>query len=213
MMMKTKLYAPLIVYLTAAVALLAGHALLGAQQPATRRGAIIVPFKLDLRGGYCQNATAFTEWSLPATNPAVAACNQGTNTMKGTLDFADGANSLSAQYHMPLPSDWVGAIDVAFKWYAGTATSGAVVWQFATICVADAATSDPAFNAASTVTDTAKGTVNQDNDASITAVTITGCTAGKMLYMKVFRDPANGADTMADTAHLRSVEVTYRRGI
>jgi hypothetical protein len=175
-----------------------------------------LPEKLWIPAGICNNVTATaTLWSFPTTNPAVSSCNTGTNTQKATLDFADGANSLSAQTNLMLPSDWIstGGFGVSLKWFASTATSGAVVWQVATICVADAETSDPAFNTASTVTDTAKGTINQDNDASISAVTVTGCLAGELLYLKVFRDPTNASDTMADTAKLRGIAITYRRAI
>jgi hypothetical protein len=166
--------------------------------------------KLWLAGAYCQNVTALSEWSTPTADPAAFACNTGTNTQKGTADFADGANELSMQYHMMLPSDFTGAIDVRFKWFT-SATAGDVVWKAYSICVADAETSDPAFNAASTVIDTAKGTTLQDNDATITGLTITGCAAGELLYLKIGRDPAHASDTLAATASLRGVEFTYRR--
>lgn len=161
----------------------------------------------------CDNATATSPlWSFPTSNPGVPACQTGTNTQFGTMDFADGANTLSAQLIMRLPSDWVGTIDAAFKWFT-SATTGNVVWQLATICVANAETSDPAFNTASTVTDAALGTTLQQNDASITTVTITGCAAGEVLYVRVFRDPTNGSDTLAATARLVGVELTLRRAI
>ena len=160
----------------------------------------------------CDNATAGSIWDLPTSNPAVAACVTGTNTQKGVLDFADGANSLSAQQTLILPSDWTGAIDAKIKWFSST-TTGDVVWQVATICVADAETDDPAFNTASTVTDTTKGTANQTNDASISGVTATGCAAGELLHLKVFRDPANASDNLGGTARLIGVEVTIRRAI
>lgn len=174
---------------------------------------ITLSHKIWMPAAICQNVTPISAWSLPTTNSAVAACDTGTNTQKGTLEFADGANALSAQITFALPADWTGAIDLRLKWFDSTATTGAVVWQVASICVADAETSDPAFNAASTVTDTAKGTINQDNDAAITGLTTTGCAAGETLYLKVTRDPAHVSDTMADTAKLRGIEITYRRTI
>jgi hypothetical protein len=163
-------------------------------------------------GAICQNATALTDWSLPTSNPAVAACVTGTNTQKGTLDYADGGSNLSAQRMLRLPADWTSTVDVVLTWYT-SATSGNVVWQVATICVADAETDDPAFNTASTVTDAAKGTTNQLNDATITGLTITGCAAGEQLHLKVFRDPAHASDTVAATAKLVGVELTYRRAM
>ena len=157
----------------------------------------------------CQNATATLLWDTPTSSPAVAACITGTNTQKGVADFADAAN-LSMQATLPLPRDWTGAVDARFKWLT-TATTGDVVWQLATICVADAETDDPAFNTASTVTDTAKGTANQTNDADITGVTMTGCAAGELLHLKLSRDSAHASDTLAATARLISLELTLRR--
>lgn len=160
----------------------------------------------------CQNATASSDWSLPTSNPAVAACVTGTNTQKGVLDFADGANSLSAQRVYRLPADWTGAVDITLTWLT-SATSGNVVWQVATICVADAETDDPAFNTASTVTDAAKGTTLQLNEAALSSITTTGCAAGEVLHLKVFRDPAHASDTVAATARLIGVQVAYRRAL
>ncbi len=171
---------------------------------------IPITSKIWLEAAACQNATATLMWDTPTTNPAVAACITGTNTQKGVADFADGAASLSMQRTLALPSDWTGAVDVKFKWLT-TATTGDVVWQIATICVADAETDDPAFNTASTVTDTAKGTTNQTNDASVTGITMTGCAAGEAWHIKVLRDPAHASDTLAATARLLGVELTVRR--
>jgi hypothetical protein len=167
--------------------------------------------KLWIPAARCDNATATSpEWSFPTSNPGAPACVTGSNTQFGVMDFADGANTLSAQWHMKLPSDWTSTIDVSLRWFT-TATSGNVVWQVSTICVADAETSDPAFNTASTVTDAAKGTTVQQNDASITTLTVTGCAAGELMYVRVFRDPTNGSDTLAATARLVGLELTYRR--
>lgn len=165
--------------------------------------------KIWLAAANCQNTTPTIMWDLPTSSPAVAACITGTNTQKGVADFADSA-SLSMQQTIALPSDWSGAIDAKFKWLT-TATSGSVVWQIATICVADAETDDPAFNTASTVTDAAKGTTNQTNDASITGVTATGCAAGELMHIKVLRDSAHASDSLAATARLIGVELTLRR--
>lgn len=169
--------------------------------------------RIWIPAGRCDNATASSpEWSFPTTNPGVPACVTGTNTQKGVLDFADGANSLSAQWQLLLPSDWkTGGLDVTLVWFT-TAIAGNVVWQVGTICVADAETGDPAFNTASTVTDTAKGTTLQFNTALISNVTLTGCVAGEVLHLKVFRDPAHASDTLAATARLVGIELRLKRG-
>lgn len=164
---------------------------------------------ITLMAASCQNAAATLLWDAPTSSPAVAACVTGTNTQKGVADFADGSN-LSMQLSFPLPRDWAGAVDARFKWMT-SATTGSVVWQIATNCVADGETDDPSFNAASTVTDSAKAAANQANDADITGVTMTGCAAGELLHLKVFRDSAHASDTLAATARLISVELTLRR--
>lgn len=171
---------------------------------------VIAPIWLD--AGYCQNATAVMAWSTPVADPAVAACVTGSNTQKLVLDFADGANTLSVQKELKLPSDFTSTVDVNIWWYT-TATAGDVVWQVATICVGNTETGDPAFNTASTVTDTAQGTTNQYNLATITGLTTTGCAAGEVLYVRVFRDPTNGGDTLAATARLVGIELVLRRSI
>lgn len=166
--------------------------------------------KLVVRGGKCQNVTATTDWSLPTSDAAAAACATGSNTQLGTLDYADGANSLSAQWIHDLPGDWTGTVGANIVWFT-SATSGDVKWQLATACVATSESGDPAFNAASTVVQTAQGTASRYNEATIAAVTMTGCAAGETLFLKVFRDPADGADTLAATARLVTLELTYRR--
>ena len=77
----------------------------------------------------------------------------------------------------------------------------------------DAETDDPAFNTASTVTDTAKGTTNQTNDAAITTVTVTGCAAGELMHLKILRDAAHASDTLAATARLIGVELVIREAM
>lgn len=170
-----------------------------------------IPRRVWLPAAGCNNATAATVWDLPTTNAAAAACVTGTNTQKGVLDFADGSN-LSAQFTHLLPTTWTGTVDARIKWFSAT-TSGDVVWQLAAICVADAETDDPAFNTASTVTDTTKGTTNQTNDASITGVTITGCAAGELMHLKIQRDSGHASDNMAGTARLIGVELTVREAL
>lgn len=170
---------------------------------------ITLPFKLWLPCAGTNGATPGTIWDLPTSNPAVPASTIGTNVIQGYLAFADAAD-LSAQYTWMIPSDWVGAVDATFVWFT-TATSGDVVLQIATGAVADGETNDPAFNTANTVTDTAKGTTLQINTCLINGITMTGAAAGKLLHIKVSRNSAHASDTLAATANLIGVELTYRR--
>ncbi len=163
----------------------------------------------------CNNATAAPFFDLPTTSAAAAACITGTNTQKGVLDY-DTTTEEGAQFTAMLPSDWTGAVDVTYKWLAA-ATTGSVAWCAQIICVADAETDDPAFPAQSTsncVSDAAKGTTLQTNDAADTGVTITGCAAGELAHFRISRDPDASStltDDMTGDARLIGVMVTMRR--
>lgn len=161
------------------------------------------------KAAVCQNVTATAGFSLPAANSATAACVTGANTNYGVLQFTEAAEE-SVQDRFFLPATWTGTVDLAIKWRS-TAVAGNVLWQVQTICVADAQTGDPAFNAASTVTDATKGVANQWNDAAMITVDITGCAAGEELMFRFFRNPAAGADTLGATAEVISLLWTIRR--
>jgi hypothetical protein len=175
---------------------------------------ITVPSKVWLPAAGCNNATASSFWDLPTATPAAAACVTGTNTQKGVLDYADTAGGFSAQTTELLPADFTGNIDARIIWFT-PATSGNAKWSLSTICtsVSAAATDDPAFNTASTVTTAAPGSANQIQTSSISAVTITGCSAGQLLHVKLFRDGNDAADTITNTARFYGLELTIRRAM
>jgi hypothetical protein len=86
------------------------------------------------------------------------------------------------------------------------------VWTLATACSAD--TEDllaPAYNAAQSVAVANNATAYTRNSASITSITTTGCAPGATLFLQIGRDPTDGSDTLAATATLLGVELTYRR--
>lgn len=164
----------------------------------------------------CNGITASFNFDTPVTNAPGAACQAGTNTQKAVANFNDTTDNF-LQTTLRLPSDWTGNIDVSFKWLA-VATSGTVGWCAQFVCVADAETDDPAYPAQSSsncVSDTAKGTASQTNDASITSVpTSTGtCAAGELMHIQISRDANGGAvtDSMTGDASLIGVELTLRR--
>jgi hypothetical protein len=162
--------------------------------------------------GDCQNATATSFLSLPVANPVVAACITGANVQQGSSDAADGANSLSGQGHFLLPANWNGTLNArVVAQYTGT--TGVVKWQLATACVAvdGSESNDPAFNTASTATQTVPGTANRPQATDIAAVTVTGCAAREIMHWKLFRDPTDAADTSASTAKALFVEFSWTR--
>lgn len=175
---------------------------------------ITMPFTIWLPGAGCNNATAASFWDLPTATPAVATCVTGTNTQKGVLAYADTTGGFSAQNQYLLPSDWSGTVDARILWNTA-ATTGNAKWSLSTICTATDATEtdDAAFNTASTVTTAAPGTTLRLQTSAITTVTVTGCTAGEFLHLKLFRDGNDGADTIAATANVVGVELKLRRAM
>ncbi len=170
-----------------------------------------LPRRLWFPAAGIDNATVGSVWDLPTANAAVPAAVTGTNIQKAVLDFANGGN-LSAQTSYLLPSTWTGTVAARVLWFSST-TTGNVVWQLSTICVADAETDDPAFNTASPVTDATKGTLNQLNTAAIATVDVTGCAAGELMHLEIRRNAGSGADTMAGTARLVGVELVIREAL
>lgn len=175
---------------------------------------LTVSSKIWLPAAGCNNATAGAFWDLPTSTPAAPACVTGTNTQKGVLDFADTSGGFSAQNTLALPADFTGSIDVTLYWTT-TATTGNCKWSVSTAFTATnaAATDDPSFNTASTVTTAAPGTANRVQTSTITGVTATGAAASTLFHIKVFRDGNDGSDTISATARLIGVEVTFRRAI
>ena len=141
----------------------------------------------------CANGTAGPGVHLPVSNSPTPVCLTGTNTLFGALEFPDSDNDFTAQDHFRFPA--ASTVTFQLKWMAA-ATTGNVVWQLQTACVADAETGNPAWNTAQTVTDTAKGTTLQWNDAEIASVTTTGCTAGEQFFWRLLRNRTHASDTV-----------------
>lgn len=173
---------------------------------------ITIPFVAIYKAGVCQGAAAFLGFSHFTADGATASCVTGSNTQYAVAQFPDGASTTAVQDRFTLPNDWTGVIDVTGMWRTSV-TSGNVVWQLQTACVAGGETGDPAFNSASTVTEAAQGSANQFNDFSMNSITITGCGANEEFFFRFFRDPTHGSDTLAGTAELISLTFKIRRAM
>ncbi len=173
-----------------------------------------LPVKVWIPAAGTNNTSAASIYDLPASNAPVANA-YGTSPNKfGALDFADGASALTSQFAIRLPDDWsnTGGIDIRFIWFSGSTSTNSVVWTVATASVADGEdVLAPTFNATQTVAKANNATANTRNSATITGVTTTGMAAGELAIFRVGRDPTNGSDTLAATASLIGVEITYRR--
>jgi hypothetical protein len=177
--------------------------------------SITIPVKIWFdavaTSGGTTGALNFDTLASQAPTATSSAGSTNTELVRGVADYADSGTFQMMRQFM-LPSDWTGNIDAILKWRTA-ATSGNVVWQIATVCIADGEVDDANWNSASTVTDAAKGTTLQLNDAAITSITATGCAAGELMHFRVLRDPTNGSDNLGATASLVGVELTLRRAM
>jgi hypothetical protein len=146
---------------------------------------IVIPTRNVFRAAICQGTSAFSSFSMAATAAPTANCVTGTNTNYGVLTFS--ATAQNFQDHFTLPAHWTGAIDLDVK-YRSTSTTGNIVWNIATACVADGATGDPSFNTAQTVSTAAQGTTLQWKTATLTGITTTGCAANSEMMVKIGLD-------------------------
>lgn len=168
----------------------------------------------------CQGTTAGALTDLPAANAtpgAVAAtCSTGTNTQQGVLSYTN-SNNLAAQvtYFLPLNNgvglggfNASGTTTANIVWFS-PATSGNVVWNLQTSCVAAGASNDPAWTS-NTVTSAAQGTANRLQTATVT-LSLGSCNPGDALHLQLARNAGSGSDTMANTANVIGIELNVAR--
>src|SRR5882724_11818972 len=171
---------------------------------------ITLPFYVQIPAAGCNNVTATSNWDLPTTNAPTPTCLTGANTQQATADFDDTAARTMQTWFM-LPPGWTGNVDVEIDWLV-TAGGGSNTAKFtvATACSASGATFDPAFNTANTITSGTVGANNAMNITTQTAITMTGCSAGNVLHVKVGRD---NTDTSTATVKVLNVAFTVRRAM
>lgn len=156
--------------------------------------------------------TGGSVWDLPTSNPAVASAIQGTNVIKGVLNFAS-ASQLSAQMTDHLPSTWDGGtVDAVIAWMA-TPTTGTTIFSLQTVCAGRNETDDSAFNATganNTVTSTVSATSMAITHATITGLTMTGCAPDETIHYKLMRSSGAPGGTMNAQASFYWLEIWYR---
>jgi hypothetical protein len=131
-----------------------------------------------------------------------------------TMDFADGATVYQAEFTIVLPSDYNGGTMTAvFHWVANSTSTNSVVWQIAGRCYTDNDALDAAMGTFALATDANKSTAyNLNITGASSAITIAGTpAANKLCNFRIKRDPAAASDTLAATARLLAVVLTYTR--
>jgi hypothetical protein len=136
----------------------------------------------------CVNNVASPQWSTGAT-PA-AACRAGTNNHEGYLTW--GAAD-TAEISLGLPLDWDGALAPAVSLHLASTTTTAgqtIQMQVASACAKGdgTTTDDVVWNAAQNMTLVTTNTIaNQTWRTTLAALTMTNCSAGGLLRVKVSR--------------------------
>lgn len=148
---------------------------------------------------------------LSSSFPALV--KNGTNFPVLGLAF-DASSAEAAFFAFRAVSYGSGNVTVTVDWYADTASSGDVVWgaQLAAI-TPDTDTQDmetKALATANTVTDSHLGTTGQRlHRASITVSNLDSIAANDDVWLRLYRDAANGSDTMAADAIVADIAVSY----
>lgn len=109
-----------------------------------------------------------------------------------------------------------GNVTVEIQWYADTATSGDVVWGVQLAAITPNSDSQDvetkALATAATATDTHLGTTGQrlhTISATISGASLDSIANGDAVWLRVYRDSNNAADTMTGDAIVTLVAVSY----
>lgn len=147
-----------------------------------------------------------------SNGPAAGTIETTTNkVMIKTLDF-DAAAAEYAQFSVQMPKGWnEGTVSALFVWsHAATATNFGVVWGVQGVAISDDDALDVAFGTVQTVTDTGGTTNDLYRSPETSAVTIAGTPAeSDVVIFQIYRDAANGSDTLAIDARLHGVALFY----
>ncbi len=174
--------------------------------------SILVRDFIDWPLAVCRNNVAsFTDnVSTPTAGAATAACMNGTNQVMGLVTFADTAtNEVQLTYRL---ADDDSATQTYKLLWKTSATTGNVKWQVSQACItlASTGTLDIAWEATSTATTAVLATTNAVQSTSITGSN-TGCGAGQLKTIRIFRDPADAADTAGADVDVILFEVVASR--
>lgn len=142
-------------------------------------------------------------------DPLSTACTPvaatGANQTYGACTFTDADGDQGVQIARKIPSRIQGILDADVIWK--TTGTGNARFQFQTKCYATNVAPDAAFNTASVLT-AAAGTSGRPNIHTISAITITGCSANNILRIRFFRNRTEGSDTL--NAALDVEKVVFR---
>jgi hypothetical protein len=130
-----------------------------------------------------------------------------TNRVNRDLLMFDAATQEFAQKWFAWPTGW-NTFSAIFLWKYSSG-SGNCVWGAQARLYADNTAQDTAFGTAQTVTDNGLGTAIHHESAATSAITPGGTVAdGRPFVLQIYRDAANGSDTLSVDAELIGVILT-----
>lgn len=152
-------------------------------------------------------STPGSGWSLPASGAPTLATRTGSNIIAGVLQFAA---SQTAQFQIRLPFDYDSAgttnAVISFSQGSNTTSGQTIIMQMATGC---GATDDPSFNTAQAFSTVTTGTTARTMyNPTLSGVTMTSCSAGQMMNVKISR---SGSDTATTSPDIYSATITIPR--
>jgi hypothetical protein len=160
-------------------------------------------------GGGTKTLAVFrpTDHQPPASNYATFD-TRGTTYPISVLDF-DDTTSESTLFVGIIPegADLTSGIKVRIHWAATSATTNSVVWGVVFEKLTGDIDLDTNFDSATTGTTACSGTSGIPVVTEITATAIDSLAAGDAFRIRIYRDPANGSDTMTGDAELITVEL------
>lgn len=130
------------------------------------------------------------------------------------MDFDSTADEI-AQWTLFMPRNYDGsALKAKFLWTANSASTNSVVWTIQGAAFGDGTSIDTAWGTLKQVTDANHSAAYKLNISEFTPEFVLGGTpaGGHLTQIRVYRDPTNGADTLAVDARLIAVSILYRIG-
>jgi hypothetical protein len=188
----------------------AGRSMINAADATAQRALISALQLSDILGQQTIWLPAGSMTPTTTNGAAPGKLELATNDVMVSYLAFDAAVAEKAQVMIQMPKAWNrGTIVAQFLW-AHPAGSGNVVWGIRAVAFANDNPMDAAFGTAQTVTD-GGGTENDCYiSAETAAMTIAGSpTAEELVCFEVYRDAANGSDTMAVDAYLIGVKLHY----
>jgi hypothetical protein len=167
-------------------------------------------FRIFFPAAGCGANVPASGYDLPTgTNAAPKPNCYGTSYRFGALAFTNSASQQSASFYMKLPVDWTATngMQAVLHWFVPGTTPTAAQWTVTGKCIgAGDNLINPSLAAGTPVIYPSIGQ-NLLNVTGVVTLSTDGCTAGRVLLVKVAGNP-----TVAGTAiSLIGVEITIRR--